>query len=734
MEKNNIEDILKSIGAEDIPADVRQIAEKTSMDFTKTLEQSKPSSRLVILEYIAKSRITKLAAAAVIVIGVLFALNIIGNGGGVAWGQVLENIHKVGAFAYRMKLNMVGMIEEKENLELEVEGWVSEENGIRTNTYVKGELRTKGYLSISEQVAVTLIPNRKTYLRMRLTDELFEKLQREFYDPRKLLEEFMKYDYKKLGRSTIDGIEAEGIECRDPKIAKGVSAEIAGEMIGNVVARLWADVKNDLPVRLQIEVCSQDGEKLFDMVTYGYQWDIKLDPREFEPDIPDDYKLVADVELSADEESVIEGLGFFAEYVSGRYPSEMSAMAMGRELRAGLLATFGGEPPWPPKPGDEKRVFGLEMAIRFCAELVMEDKDFAYYGSKVTTEFPHAVLMRWKIEDGKYRIIFGDLTARDVSAGELAQLEAVPLNTKQKPVKPQPADRTEGTALTGLKLSWMPGAGAAGHKVYFGPRADRMSLLDEVTGDYAELPDLKRATTYYWRVDAVRPDGSVVTGDLWSFNTGRLIAWWKLDEGSGITAADSSGNKHNGMLFGDVSWIDGITGGALIFDGDGDYVDMGTDPAFDITNQITVSAWIKVNAFDKDWQTIIAKGDRAWRLQRNWNKNTLEFACSGLVVPGSDWGPIYGNIDVNDGHWHHIVGVYDQEKICLYIDGSLDESAAAPGTIRVNEEPVYIGGNSQMPDRFWNGLIDDVRIYNYALSAEEISEITRNVLMNSLPQ
>ncbi|MHC4727938.1 MAG: LamG domain-containing protein [Planctomycetota bacterium] len=733
MEMNNIEEILKNIGAEEIPADVRQIAEQTSIDFTKTLPQSKQPRHHVILDYLAKNQITKLAAAAVIIVAVLFALSIFGNGD-VAWGEVLDNIHKVGAFTYRMKLNMVGIIEEKESLELEVEGWVSEENGIRTNTYTKGRLLNKGYLLLLDQVAVTVMPDKKSYLRMRLTDELFEKLQREFYDPRKLLEEFMKYDYEKLGRSTIDGIEVEGIECRDPKVAQGVSAEIAGEMIGNVVARLWADLENDLPVRLQIEVFSEEGEKVFDMVTYGYQWDIKIDPREFEPVIPDDYKLVADVELSADEKSVVEGLGLFAEYVGGKYPSEMSAMAMGRELRAGLLATFGGNPPWPPKPGDEKKVFGLEMAIRFCAELIMEDKDFAYYGSKVTAEFPHAVLMRWKIDNDRYRIIFGDLTARDVTAGELAQLEAMSLNTKPKPVKPQPADRTEGTALMGLRLSWMPGAGANKHKVYFGTRADQMSLLDEVTTDFAELPELNRGTTYYWRLDEVQPDGSVVTGDLWSFNTGSLIAWWKLDEGSGNTAVDSSDNNRNGTLVGDTSWVDGITGGALAFDGEGDYVDMGKDPAFDIKNQITVSAWIKVSGFDKDWQTIIAKGDRSWRLQRNWNENTLEFACSGLVVPGSDWGPVYGNTDVNDGHWHHIVGVYDQQNIYLYVDGNLDASATASGTIRINEEPVYIGENSQMPNRFFNGLIDDVRIYNYALSAEEILAITRDIMVRSLPQ
>ena len=734
MNAHYIEEILKTIGAEDIPADVRNIAEQTSIDFSKTLTKSKQPRQYILLEYLAKSQITRLAAAAVIVIGVLFALNIIGNGGGVAWGEVLNNIQKVGAFAYRMKLNMVGILDEKESVELEVRGWVSEKNGIRTNTYEEGKLRTKGYLSIPDRVAVTVIPSQKTYLRMTLTDELFEKVQKDFYDPRKLVEEFMKYEYTKLGRSKIDGIEVEGIECRDPKIARGGAAVIAGDMIDNVVARLWAAVENDLPVKFQIEVFSKDGEKALDVVTYGYQWDIELEPKVFEPDIPDDYKLVADVELSADEKSVVEGLGLFAEYADGRYPSDMSAMTMARELRAGLLAMFGGEPPWPPKPGDEKRVFGLEMAIRFSAGLVMEDKDFAYYGDKVTAEFPHAVLMRWKIEDGKYRIIFGDLTARDVSAGELAQLEAMPLNTRPGAIKPQPADGAEGTELTGLNLSWMPGAGATEHKVYFGTSVDNMSLLREVTTDYAELPELERGTTYYWRVDEVKPEASAAIGDVWSFNTGRLVAWWKLDDGSGNIAVDSSGNGHNGTLLGDTSWVDGIDGAALAFDGDGDYVDIGKSPDFDIKNQITVSAWIKVNAFDRDWQSIVTKGDRAWRLQRNAGDRTLEFACSGLVVPGTDWGQIFGTVGVNDGHWHHVAGVYDQEKLYLYIDGNLDASAEAPGTIRVNDEPVYIGENSQMPNRFWNGLIDDVRIYSYALSAEEISEIAQKALLLSLPK
>ncbi|MHC4169520.1 MAG: hypothetical protein ACYSWQ_21445, partial [Planctomycetota bacterium] len=86
-----------------------------------------------------------------------------------------------------------------------------------------------------------------------------------------------------------------------------------------------------------------------------------------------------------------------------------------------------------------------------------------------------------------------------------------------------------------------------------------------------------------------------------------LIGWWKLDEGSGTTTADSSGSGLDGTFVGDPSWTDGMFGKALSLDGD--YVDLGDDPKFDITGQITVTAWFKVNAFDRSWATIISKGD-----------------------------------------------------------------------------------------------------------------------------
>jgi hypothetical protein len=340
--------------------------------------------------------------------------------------------------------------------------------------------------------------------------------------------------------------------------------------------------------------------------------------------------------------------------------------------------------------------------------------------------------MRWKITDDTYRVIFGDLTVEDVTPDELTELEAAPLNIKPTAIRPQPADGTVGTELEGLKLSWMPGANVNEHKVYFGTSADQMTLLAEVTDSCSvTTPVLERDTTYYWYVDEVQPDGTIAAGDVWSFNTGGLVGWWKLDKGSGNIAADSGDKGLDGSLVGDTSWVDGIVDGALAFDGDGDYVDLGKDPAFNITQQITVSAWIKINALDKKWKSIVTKGNSAWRLHRHRGNNALQFACSGLVVQGNKWGSINGTVDVNDGRWHHAAGTYNGSQICLYVDGKLDVSSTASGTIKINDHPIYIGENSERPDRFWNGLIDDVRLYSYALTADEVARLYEDTLAAS---
>jgi len=335
------------------------------------------------------------------------------------------------------------------------------------------------------------------------------------------------------------------------------------------------------------------------------------------------------------------------------------------------------------------------------------------------------VLLRWKIGDDRYRVVFGDLSTRDVASDELAQLEAAPLNPQSKAIKPQPADGLIGTQIESLELSWMPGANATGHKIYMGTSPESLKLLAEVSDSTSTIaPVLERGVICYWRVDEVQTDGSVITGDVWNFSPGGLVGWWKFDEGSGGKAIDSSGNNLNGTIAGNPTWVNGPAGKALQFDGDGGYVDLGNDSSLNITCQITVAAWIKVDTFDRQWQAIITKGDGSWRLQRNGTEGSIEFACTGAFVPNALVGSLFGIVNVNDGQWHHVAGTYDGSRICLYVDGKLDISSEAAGSIEVNDYNVLIGANSEKPDRNFKGSIDDARIYSYALSAEEVKEIS----------
>jgi hypothetical protein len=218
---------------------------------------------------------------------------------------------------------------------------------------------------------------------------------------------------------------------------------------------------------------------------------------------------------------------------------------------------------------------------------------------------------------------------------------------------------------------------------------------------------------------------------------GKLIAWWRLDEADGNDVADSSGNGNAGRLVGNPQWQpdSGKVGGAINFDGIGDSVQIENESAFDITGPITVAAWFKVNSFDKRWQALVTKGDTAWRLQRYAEENTLAFHCTGITsITGQRPEGIEGTKNVNDGQWHHAVGVYDGVNVSLYIDGVLDNSSKASGTIKTNDSAVIIGGNSEQADRDWNGMIDEVCIIAGSIDANAVHALYTGTDPNMIAQ
>lgn len=158
-------------------------------------------------------------------------------------------------------------------------------------------------------------------------------------------------------------------------------------------------------------------------------------------------------------------------------------------------------------------------------------------------------------------------------------------------------------------------------------------------------------------------------------------------------------------------------GNALDFDGINDYVSISNESHFDFYFKVTLEAWIKVGAFDKEWQAIITKGDGAWRLERYGTTNHLNFGTTGTIPMDLE-----GTTDVNDGQWHHIACVMTGIRKNLYVDGQLDATIPIIGDIDRTNDLLYFGENSGNTGRNFDGLIDEVRIWNIDRTAAEIQD------------
>ena len=101
----------------------------------------------------------------------------------------------------------------------------------------------------------------------------------------------------------------------------------------------------------------------------------------------------------------------------------------------------------------------------------------------------------------------------------------------------------------------------------------------------------------------------------------------------------------------------------------------------------------------------------------------MQFACSNVTVGVAD--NVIGTTSVRDGTWHHVVGGYDGSRMFLYVDGRLEVSVPASGPVPRNEQPVWIGGNADKPGREWKGAIDEVALFDHALTARQVAYFYR---------
>jgi len=200
-----------------------------------------------------------------------------------------------------------------------------------------------------------------------------------------------------------------------------------------------------------------------------------------------------------------------------------------------------------------------------------------------------------------------------------------------------------------------------------------------------------------------------------------LVAHWRLDDGSGTIASDTVGNN-DGTLQGDATWAAGWIVGALELDGD-DYVDCGSSDTFNITEQVTLTAWIKPDpdfAYP-DWSGIIMRGGPnidTFAFYYNGPSQQLGFKTTGTSTP---WMALAAP-DLFDGEWHHVAAVYDGTRKPVYLDGEEIGSMDTTGSIETSDGRLLLGAGRDMnpPTHHLVGLIDDARIYDEALAQEEV--------------
>ena len=311
--------------------------------------------------------------------------------------------------------------------------------------------------------------------------------------------------------------------------------------------------------------------------------------------------------------------------------------------------------------------------------------------------------------------------------GDVWSFTAIPLKASE----PVPADGARFQQVD-VDLAWVAGRDGVSHDVYFSTNRDDVvsgaagAFVGNQIPKFLELDPLELGTTYYWRVDEVAQGGATVEGDVWSFTTipdvavtdPNLVGWWTLDEGEGLLAVDWSGHGHHGDLRGDAQWVAGYDGGALDFDGSGAYVDFGNPQDWAAgAEPRSMCAWAKTDSLAAGWRWIAAYGSvgTGWAMFIGMNGDSL-------------YGGGYGDDIFKDGfwevdEWRHICLTYDGVTATLYAEGVL--VTLETKTWNLTPGRAHIGRQVNDVAEFWDGMVDDVRIYNVALTPDDIRQAMR---------
>jgi len=207
-----------------------------------------------------------------------------------------------------------------------------------------------------------------------------------------------------------------------------------------------------------------------------------------------------------------------------------------------------------------------------------------------------------------------------------------------------------------------------------------------------------------------------------------LVGWWRMNEDDGDTTLDDSGHGNDGTLHG-AAWTAGVNGAALRFDGHNDRVVIPDSDSLDITDALSIEAWVLRTAGLGSWQGLIGKfgfhdNQRAYQLMIN---SGGQFSFHLSRDGRSGWGShefilTSGSYTVPPGVWVHVVATYDGETMRLYADGAEVGSKAYSDGIFSSSADLSFGATNNGNSQRFGGTLDEIRIYRRALSPGEVSQ------------
>jgi hypothetical protein len=435
---DEIENVVKKMSFKAGPEMDKDLWAETSKARNEFQKATLAPSQHNIWRTIMKSPLTKLATAAIVAIACLIGLSLWrGTESGIAMADVLARVEQVRAYSckWSMKITCDGAPGKPYNYEVRATDLVSREHGTKSKWEgldPNGGESTfeEQYFLPQEKTKIRIIPKQKKYERTELDDAWAEREQK-FKDPRWMVKEILGCKYESMGKSTIDGIEVEGFQTTDPNYCRNYWTGLPRQ----IDAKIWVDVKTWLPARTEHDIMQhiKDNKIRTHIVTHDYRWDVPVDAAEFEPVIPDDYTRIAGTVVkwpALTEETAIQGLKLCVDLL-GKYPEGTHFYSYQwpafQKSNTPVAMRLQEEVKGLTEDEKDNRLMDAMLPMRsldrFYAGLQYDKKDPAYYGKTVTPQDADKVLLRWKVSDNEYRVIFGDLRVKTVTAEELAELE-----------------------------------------------------------------------------------------------------------------------------------------------------------------------------------------------------------------------------------------------------------------------------------------------------------------------